>query len=56
MRLVGFIDDDPNKQKQVIHGLPVLGTREIIPSCRGKEIEEVIIAMPSASYSRQRDY
>lgn len=55
-RLVGFIDDDPNKQKQVIHGLPVLGTREIIPRVvEEKEIEEVIIAMPSASYSRQRE-
>ena len=52
LKLMGFIDDDSSKQKQVIQGLPVLGTRADLPEiARQKEIDEVIIAMPSAPYS-----
>jgi len=52
LKLMGFIDDDSSKQKQVIQGLPVLGTRAGLPEiARQKEIDEVIIAMPSAPYS-----
>ena len=52
LKLVGFIDDDPTKQKQIIQGLPVLGTRADLPQVvRQKGIDEVIIAMPSARYS-----
>jgi FlaA1/EpsC-like NDP-sugar epimerase len=54
-RLVGFIDDDPNKRGQVIHGLPVLGTRDDLPGIvEEKGIKEIVIAMPSAAYSEQR--
>jgi FlaA1/EpsC-like NDP-sugar epimerase len=54
-RLVGFIDDDPNKRKQVIHGLPVLGTRDDLPVIvEERGIKEIVIAMPSAPYSEQR--
>jgi exopolysaccharide biosynthesis polyprenyl glycosylphosphotransferase len=44
-RVVGYLDDDPAKQKQCIRGVPVLGTlaavRDIIPRER---INEVLIA------------
>ena len=47
---VGFIDDDPKKQGHRLHGVPVLGTREAIPQLiKQYEVEEVIIALPSAS-------
>ena len=47
---VGFVDDDPTKQKQSIWGLPVLGAREDIPTLVKREcIKEIIIAIPSAS-------
>ena len=50
-RPVGFIDDDPAKQKQVVQGVPVLGStddlRDIVSS---HKVEEVIIAMPSVPY------
>lgn len=47
---VGFIDDDPAKQGLVIHGVPVLGTRDRLPAVvRAQRAESVIIAMPSAS-------
>ncbi len=52
IKLVGFIDDNPAKQKQVIQGLPVLGMRKNLPEvARKKEIDEVVIAMPSVPYS-----
>ena len=46
---VGFVDDNPMKQKIYIHGVKVLGKIKDIPDIIKKEnIEEVIIAMPSA--------
>ena len=55
-RLVGFIDDDPHKQKQVIQGLPVLGTREKLHEIvEEKKVEEIVIAIPSASYRELRE-
>src|ERR1035437_3865462 len=46
---VGFVDDDPNKQKKSIHGIPVLGTRKDIPRLvKQYNAEEVVIAIPTA--------
>ncbi|MBU4199099.1 MAG: polysaccharide biosynthesis protein [Verrucomicrobia bacterium] len=46
---VGFVDDDPAKQKKSILGLPVLGTRKDIPGLVEKYgVEEVVIAIPTA--------
>ncbi len=48
-RPVGFIDDSAKKQRSFM-GIPVLGTRRDIPRIvKGYSIDEVIIAMPSAS-------
>jgi len=53
---VGFVDDDPQKQKQKLLGLSVLGKREDIPLIVERYgIEEIIIAMPSASGQVIRD-
>lgn len=53
---VGFVDDDPAKQGRRIHGVQVLGTHEDIPYLADKyEVEEVIIAIPSAPSSVIRD-
>jgi len=52
--VVGFIDDDPTKQDINIHGIPVLGTVEQLPEvCEKRKIEEIAIAMPSASHSER---
>jgi len=52
VKIVGFIDDSPNKQKQLIQGFPVLGTRAMLQEVvHKKAVNEVIIAMPSAPYS-----
>ena len=46
---VGFLDDDTNKQRARIYGVPVLGNRHDIPRLvRKLDIEEVVIAMPTA--------
>ncbi|WP_425806316.1 polysaccharide biosynthesis protein [Desulfitobacterium sp. Sab5] len=49
-RPVGFIDDDPQKQRLQLMGIPVLGTHKDIPRVvNNHNIDEVVIAMPSAS-------
>jgi FlaA1/EpsC-like NDP-sugar epimerase len=46
---VGFLDDNPVKIKQQIHGIPVVGNlADIGRVLDHKEIDEVIIAIPSA--------
>lgn len=47
---VGFIDDDPYKRRLTLYGLPVFGGRcEIAKAVEREAIDEIIIAMPSAS-------
>ncbi len=46
---VGFLDDNPAKQKQQIYGIPVVGTITDLPKVLDKlRVDEVIIAIPSA--------
>jgi FlaA1/EpsC-like NDP-sugar epimerase len=46
---IGFIDDDPHKTGQRIHGVPVLGTRDCLADIVGRKVpDDVIIAIPSA--------
>ena len=52
----GFVDDDPHKQGMLIQRVRVLGGCESIPSLvREHRIDQVIIAMPSASGSAVRE-
>ena len=47
-QVVGFIDDDPVKQGQIMNGVPVLGARHDIEHIAyEKGIQEIIIAIPS---------
>jgi len=46
---IGFVDDDPAKQKQEIHGIPVIGKLDELGRLIDlKQVDEVIIAIPSA--------
>jgi len=55
-RPIGFIDDNRSKQKLQLLGIPVLGTRkDIARVVKGHNIDEVIIAMPSASGDSVRE-
>jgi len=52
LKPVGFLDDDPEKQKQQIYNVPVIGKVEELPKVLDHhKIEEVIIAIPSAAGS-----
>ncbi len=53
---VGLLDDDGAKHGLRIHGVPVLGGRDLIPALvEGVGVAEVIIAMPTAPGSAIRD-
>ncbi len=50
--IVGFIDDDPQKQNFHLLNYRILGTREKIPKIVNEQkIDEIIIAMPSVAGS-----
>lgn len=52
---VGIVDDDESLRRSRIHGVPVLGTLESIPEIvRRREIETIVIAVPSASNRQMR--
>lgn len=47
---VGFVDDDPTKQRVTLHGVRVLGKRSEIPRIVEEfGVAELLIAMPSAT-------
>jgi len=53
--VVGFIDDDATKKSISIHGIPVLGrVEELAKVCEEHNIDEIAIAMPSASHHQLR--
>lgn len=53
---VGFVDDAPRKVGRSIAGVEVLGTtRDLTYIARKREIEEVVIAIPSAPGGKIRD-
>ncbi len=46
---VGFLDDDPAKQKHDLYGVPVLGyVNDLVDILDNQRIDEVIFAVPSA--------
>ena len=46
--LLGFVDDDPNKQGTTINGIPVLGpTTKLTDIIKDNKVEEVFLAIPS---------
>jgi FlaA1/EpsC-like NDP-sugar epimerase len=50
LEIMGFVDDDPSKQRSVIYGVPVIGTTaelsRLVPELR---IDHVVIAIAEAS-------
>lgn len=55
-RVVGVIDDDRGKAGSYIHGVKIVGRREdIINKCRELHVQEIIVAMPSASPRQMKE-
>jgi FlaA1/EpsC-like NDP-sugar epimerase len=60
-RVVGFLDDDPHKRREIVDGITVLGGgRDVIDIVesfrkRGTHIEEILIAMPSVTGLQMRE-
>jgi FlaA1/EpsC-like NDP-sugar epimerase len=53
---VGFVDDDPGKRGERIHGVPVVGGRaDLARIIEQTRVDDVLIAMPSAPASVVRD-
>ena len=53
---IGFVDDDPNKLKHRLYGLPVLGAlTDTARVSSDHDVAEVLIAMPTASGDVVRD-
>jgi FlaA1/EpsC-like NDP-sugar epimerase len=55
-RLIGFIDDAPHKQNQLLFGIRVLGTRmDLLRIVKKYWVDEIIIAIPSLDGSQLRE-
>ncbi|MGD0708369.1 MAG: nucleoside-diphosphate sugar epimerase/dehydratase [Anaerolineaceae bacterium] len=49
LKPVGLLDDNPEKQKQQLYGVPVVGTLNDLPKVLDRlRVNEVVIAIPSA--------
>ena len=55
MKPIVFLDDSAKKRGMQVHGIPVTGPVEILREPNAPELDEVIIAMPSASGERVRE-
>ena len=53
--VVGFVDDDPKKQRELIHGVRVLGPLDAVTELVQQHgVQEVIVAIPSAKGKEMR--
>jgi len=55
-KIIGVIDDDPNKKGRFVQGIRILGNRQDIPSIVDKfNVTDIIIAIPSAPKPVQKE-
>ena len=53
--VVGFVDDDPTKNRRSIHGTPILGkTDDLSGLIDNYQVKELLIAIPSATGNEMR--
>lgn len=56
VKVVGFLDDDPNKQGTTIYGYPVIGTiADLKETVDQYGVEQITIAIPSLSNDEMKD-
>ena len=55
-KVVCIIDDNPNKHGRFLNGIPIVGGRDEILSAAGKyKVDEIFLAIPSATVQQKRD-
>ncbi len=55
LKIAGFVDDNPDKNGKIVHGIPVLGTTDQLPSLSRKHRADLaIIAIGNASATAVR--
>ena len=55
-RIVGFLDDDPRKHGLTVHGIKVVGGREVLRAFVAKEnVDVIVLAMGTTTGSDMRD-
>lgn len=54
VEIIGFVDDNPTLQSQTISGLKVHSPIKVKALCDKRQVDRVILAMPSVSLPRQR--
>ena len=55
-KIVCIIDDDPLKQGRRLRGVPIVGGRSSIPDAAKRyQVEQIILAIPSATASQRRE-
>ena len=56
LKVLCVIDDDPDCHQKLLRGIPIVGDRTCIPEAVSSyDIEEIIVAIPSASKSKIRE-
>ena len=55
-KVICIIDDNPNKWNRLLNGIPIVGGRdEILSAAEKYKIDEIYIAIPSATVQQKRD-
>ncbi len=55
-RVVCIIDDNPNKWNRYLNGIPIVGGRdEILAATEKYQVDEIFLAIPSATVQQKRD-
>lgn len=55
MQPIAFFDDDPGKWRLRVHNIPVLGAPELLANDLQLQLDEIVIAMPSAPAKRIKE-
>ncbi|MBW1708575.1 MAG: polysaccharide biosynthesis protein [Deltaproteobacteria bacterium] len=54
-KVIGFVDDSPKKQGQMIHGVRILGSiKDLSQVAKKEKLDEILIALPSANGQEMR--
>ena len=55
-KVVCIIDDNPNKWRRYMDGIPIVGSREeILKAAEDYKVDEILLAIPSATVQQKRD-